>query len=383
MSGAKRHVAGRLAVKVVIVGGGVIGLASAYALVQAGADVTVLDAQDIPNPGSASCDLSRMMRLQYGPQSGYARLAKQALTSWHKLQHSLGVQLYHTTGVCVWPGTASTWSEATRRALRDAGLPYRVVSPKVKAGRVVAHTVLDGIWTEEGGVLLANRVVANLAAATVRKGAQLRPKTEATAVYPALGIVKTRAGEVIQGDAVIIAAGAWTANLLPDLARRLTTIRSIAVYAAPPAELAADWAAAPCTMIETSESMLYALPPVPGAPLKLAGTANLRPGDPSRPEPVSSEEARAVLEAFRPYLRNIDEYKIIGTSMGYYADPSDKTFIVERRDRIMIVSGCGGRMFKFAPLLGEEIAAVLTSAAPASQLDHWTRPLAVPGNSPA
>src|SRR5262249_18771354 len=113
------------------------------------------------------------------------------------------------------------------------------------------------------------------------------------------------------------------------------------------------------------------------------GPANVRPGAPSGPEPVSSEEARAVLEAFRPYLRNIDEYKIIGTSMGYYADPPDKTFIVERRDRIMIVSGCGGRMFKFAPLLGEEIAAVLTSAAPPRQPHHWTKPLAVPGNSPA
>ena len=42
----------------------------------------------------------------------------------------------------------------------------------------------------------------------------------------------------------------------------------------------------------------------------------------------------------------------------------------------MIVSGCGGRMFKFAPLLGEEIAAVLTCAAAAAQLDHWSMPFA-------
>jgi sarcosine oxidase len=129
--------------------------------------------------------------------------------------------------------------------------------------------------------------------------------------------------------------------------------------------------------------MLYALPPVPGAPLKLAGTANLRPADPNRPEPVTPEEALAVREAFRPYLRNVDEYGIIGTAMGHYADPPDKTFIVEGRDRIVIVSGCGGRMFKFAPLLGQEIAAVLTGAASASQLDHWRKPLVTPGQYPA
>ena len=39
-----------------------------------------MDKHDIPNPSSASYDLSRMMQLQYGPQSGYVRLAKRALT---------------------------------------------------------------------------------------------------------------------------------------------------------------------------------------------------------------------------------------------------------------------------------------------------------------
>lgn len=370
--------------KVTIVGGGVIGLAVAYALVDTGCNVTVLDAQDIPNPASASYDMSRMMRLQYGPQSGYTRLAKRALTSWVRLQNELGVRLFHPTGVCVWPTTTCAWTEATAGALRLAGVAYRKISPEAASGRIIDPSVLgDGIWIQEGGVLLAERAVACVAATAARKGAVLRPKTEAESVDPARAIVVTKAGEIIRSDAVIVATGAWTANLFPDLATRLTPIRSIAVYAVPPAEIAADWASAPCTMIETRESMLYALTPVPGAPLKLAGTANLRPADPSRPEPVSPEEARVVREAFRPYLRKVDEYAIIGTAMGHYADTPDKTFIVERRDRVVIVSGCGGRMFKFAPLLGEEIAAVLSGTASESQLDHWRKPVAAPEQPPA
>jgi glycine/D-amino acid oxidase-like deaminating enzyme len=129
-------------------------------------------------------------------------------------------------------------------------------------------------------------------------------------------------------------------------------------------------------MIETRESMLYTLPPVPEAPLKLAGTPNLRQADPDQPEPVSPQETQAVLEAFRPYLSNIERYRIVGTAMGYYADPPDKTFIVERQGRSVIVSGCGGRVFKFGPLLGMEIAAVLTGKATAATLDHWSKPLA-------
>jgi sarcosine oxidase len=362
--------------KIVIVGGGVIGLSAAHALVEAGCDVTVFDAQDIPNPASASYDRSRMMRLQYGPQSGYARLAQRALRSWMELQKALDVQLYRPTGVCLWSATAGAWTAATPAALGDAGVAYREASPEADAGHFINRTTLGrGICIREGGVLLADRVVAALATAAAGKGAMLRPRTPVSAVDTERGIVRTSAGDVTEGDAVIVATGAWTATLFPDFVKRLTPIRSIAIYVTPPAEIAADWAAAPCTMIETRESMLYALPPVPEAPLKLAGTANLRQADPSRPEPVLPEEAQAVLEAFRPYLPNIERYRIIGTSMGHYADPPDKTFIVERQSRAVIVSGCGGRMFKFAPLLAAEIAAVLTNAAAANTLDHWTKPL--------
>jgi glycine/D-amino acid oxidase-like deaminating enzyme len=113
----------------------------------------------------------------------------------------------------------------------------------------------------------------------------------------------------------------------------VTPIRSIVAYVTPPEDRAADWAAVPCTMIETQESMLYILPPVAEAPLKLAGTTNLRQADPDRPEAVSPQEAKSVLEVFRPHLPNIERYRIIDTAMGYYADPPDKTFIVEREGR--------------------------------------------------
>lgn len=368
--------------KVTVVAGGIVGLATAHSLVESGCDVVLLEAQDIPNPSSASCDLNRMMRLQYGPQSGYAQLTHRALAAWSRLQKESGQRLYHQTGVCVWSGTASVWTEATRGALRRARIAYRDVSPNIETGCLFQRTALgDGIFTQQGGVLLAKTALEALAMAAVRKGAVLRPRTEVSNVDSVRGVVRTRTGEIIQSDSVVVAAGAWTAKLLPDLGERLTPIRSIAVYAAPPSELAAAWAAGPCTMIETRESILYALPPVPGAPLKLAGTANLRPADPDRPEPVSPHEAQAVLEAFRPYLPNVDRYKIIGTSMGHYADPPDKVFIVERRDRAIIVSGCGGRMFKFAPLLAEDMAAVITGTAAVTQLDQWSMPSAAPSQT--
>jgi glycine/D-amino acid oxidase-like deaminating enzyme len=363
-------------VKVVVVGGGIVGLSTAHALLEAGCEVTVFDAQAIPNPASASFDRSRMMRLQYGSQKGYAHLAQRALTSWTDLERKLDVQLYRPTGVCVWSATAEAWTLATRGALGDAGIAYGEARLDDHAGRIFNHSALHhGVHTQEGGVLLADRAVTALATAATRKGARLQPGLTVSEVDAERGIVRTASG-IVEADAVVIAVGAWTSKLLRSFDSRVTPVRSIVAYVMPPDELAADWAASPCTMIETRESMLYALPPVPEAPLKLAGTANLRQADPDQPERVSPQEAQAVLEAFRPYLPNIERYRIVGTAMGCYADPPDKTFIVERQGRSVIVSGCGGRMFKFGPLLGMEIAAVLTGKATAATLDHWSKPLA-------
>jgi glycine/D-amino acid oxidase-like deaminating enzyme len=362
-------------VKVVVVGGGIVGLSTAHALVEAGCDVTVFEAQAIPNPASASYDRSRMMRLQYGAQRGYAHLARRALTAWTDLERTLGVPLYRPTGVCVWSATAEAWTSATRSALDEAGIAYGDASLEARAGGIFKRSALHhGVYVQDGGVLLADRAVTELAAAAARKGARLQPGLAVSDVDLERASVRTERG-VVEADAAVIAVGAWTSKLLPRFGRRVTPIRSIVAYVDPPDELAADWAAAPCTMIETRESMLYALPPVPEAPLKLAGTGNLRQADPDRPEPVSPQEAQAVLEAFRPYLRDIERYRIVGTAMACYADPPDKTFIVERHGRSAIVSGCGGRMFKFGPLLGREIAAVLTGEAPASTLDRWSKPL--------
>jgi glycine/D-amino acid oxidase-like deaminating enzyme len=136
-------------------------------------------------------------------------------------------------------------------------------------------------------------------------------ETEATAIDPARGIVRTKTDEIIQSDRVVVAAGAWTAKLFPDLVKRLTPIRSIAIYAAPPPELAAAWAAAPCTMIVSDHRY---------------GHGTLR----------------------APPRRNLS-HRASGSPHDCFR--------------------CGGRMFKFAPLLGEDIAAVLGGIAATTRLD--------------
>jgi len=52
--------------KIIIVGGGIFGVCSAYELVQRGHDVTILDPGPIPYPLASSSDLNKLVRADYG-----------------------------------------------------------------------------------------------------------------------------------------------------------------------------------------------------------------------------------------------------------------------------------------------------------------------------
>jgi phytoene dehydrogenase-like protein len=76
------------------------------------------------------------------------------------------------------------------------GWPIAKVSSMSDAGNLIEHARLgDGIWTQEGGVLLAKAAVAALAAVVARKGALLRPRTEVRTVDPRQGTGMTRTGD--------------------------------------------------------------------------------------------------------------------------------------------------------------------------------------------
>jgi glycine/D-amino acid oxidase-like deaminating enzyme len=179
--------------KVAIVRSGILGLSAAHALLDAKCDVTVFDAYEIPNPASASYDRSRMMRLQYGPQSGYARLAHRALKSWVELEQALETRLYRPTGVCIRSATAESWTAATSVALADVGIEYQAASLDTYTERVLNRSALGhSVYTREGGVLLADQALIALTVVAARKGAWLRLRTPVIDVDTERGLASPR-----------------------------------------------------------------------------------------------------------------------------------------------------------------------------------------------
>jgi len=82
---------------IVVIGGGITGVATARALAQAGSGVLLLEQFPLGHSRGSSHGSSRIFRLTY-PDTQYVRLAQAALEAWRQLEAESGQTLIVRNG---------------------------------------------------------------------------------------------------------------------------------------------------------------------------------------------------------------------------------------------------------------------------------------------
>ena len=208
----------------IVVGLGGIGSAAAYRLAAAGGGRRVLGLEqfELGHDRGASSDVSRITRLSYHRRE-YVELAIKAQAAWREIERASGETILTMTGgLDLAPEGAAESIDDYAEAMTSAGVPFEWLDD-VDVARRWPQWRLDvgtrAIFQESGGIAdpdRGNRAHQRLAR---QAGARILENARVTSLEDEAGelIVRTEDGRTFTAGSVVLAADAWTNDLLGTL----------------------------------------------------------------------------------------------------------------------------------------------------------------------
>jgi sarcosine oxidase len=354
----------------IVIGLGGIGSGAAYWLSRTfGPGVLGLEQFELGHDRGASADHSRIIRLSYH-RPDYVRLARRAYAAWAALEAEAGESIVTVTGgLDLWPPDAAIAQSDYTDSLVAEGVPFELVDAPEVRRRWPQWRLEDGIsglWQAQGGLADPFRGNAAHRRLAIEHGATLLDRRRVVGLRDAGGgelEVTAQDGGAWRTGRVVIAADAWTNQLLAGLGRRLplvVTREQVTYFACPdPAAFAPDrfpvW-------IWMDDPSFYGFPTYGEAGPKVAQDCGGQPVDPDRrtfePDPAAFDRVRAFVERRLPGAAGPP----IFTKTCLYTLTPERDFVVDRLPELpgVVVLLGAGHGFKFASLLGQIAAGLLT-----------------------
>jgi sarcosine oxidase len=366
-------------VDVAVIGLGVTGASTAYALARRGLKVVALDRFSPGHDRGSSHGESRAIRLSYFEHPSYVPLVRAAYEGWRDLEGRAGETLLTVTGILEAGQPGSVIVEGSLSASRQHGIPHEHLSARDVESRFPAFRRppdWSAVWQPDGGFLMAEASVRAFCRLAEAEGAELRTGVRVLGIEPAGGHVRliTDFGPVEAG-AVVIAAGPWMVDLVPELAASLTLTRQVLGWFAPgqPALFAPD--RFPVFILDAPEDIVYGFPDFAGTGMKCAShhaSGVLEHADRRDTVPGPGDEARlrTILDRYVPAASG----PLLRMQECIYTRTPDEDFVLDRHpgdERIVVASPCSGHGFKFGPVLGEILADLATGRTPAHDVSRF------------
>lgn len=350
---------------VVIAGGGIFGVTAALAFRRRGYTVTLFDPGTVPHPLAESTDISKVVRMDYGPDEDYLSLMEEALEGWRRYNARWPKPLYHETGLAfltrgaMTPGSFEheSYRLLTARGHRIERLDGAEIERRFPAWR--GHT--DGYFNRIGGFAESGNVVAQLAREAQAEGVAIHSAAQVSGVHVegsrAAGLIVN--GNVVKAAHVVVAAGAWTPRIVPELAAEFRAVGQPVFHLLPgdPSLFAAE--RFPVFGADISRTGYYGFPVNAGGVVKIANHGVGRVVDPSGAREVTATEHESLRAFLAETFPALSDAPLAGTRVCVYCDTHDEHFWIARdpgREGLTIAAGGSGHGFKFAPVLGDLIA---------------------------
>ena len=354
-----------------------MGCAAAASLARQGAEVLVLERVSPGHIGGSSHGESRVIRLSNFENPAYAPIIRRALELWRELE-TRPHEIFLPTGVLECGSPRSEIIRGTLEAATAGGICVEALTPREVQARFPAVTIPAdwiGVFQQGGGLLRPDNAIRRLLEVAIAGGARLETAKVLRAEQRGDHVEVETADGMIEAGSVVVTAGAWIADLVPELRPYLELTRQVLGWFEPVQPELVGPDALPVFLFDAPGAFVYGFPDFCGLGVKAACHDHgrvLASGDHASQDAAAADlrEVRRVLsEMLAPAAGPLIQCKTC-----LYTNTADQEFIIDRRPgqpRILFASACSGHGFKFASAIGEALAQMALGQQPACDLEAF------------
>jgi glycine/D-amino acid oxidase-like deaminating enzyme len=353
----------------VVIGGGVMGLFTAYHASERLARVVVLERGRIGDPTTASYGRTRSFRNDY-LDATYARLAHEAFRLWIDFEQRTGSKVLVRCGCLniakrsVTPDLAGTYAQLSFETLTRLGMRTESYDAGAIKRRFPYLDADLGHLDLEGGVVDLPAVNGALALALGRRGVRTIERVETRSIVPDRGSIRvtTDAGEIVTRS-LVVTAGHGTndvLSLLPGGRRQVPIARDRpreAKYLVPPAGARDRFTADVMPVIAYLDAGIYCHPIVDGL-VDAVKIGYYNPPDVPRGR-TGIDSIASFVEQCMPGLREAAIRDVEDVDQCDYDLVADDDFVlgaIPGFANAFVGVGWRGTGYKFAPWVGRVLA---------------------------
>lgn len=344
-----------------------MGTAAAYHFARRGSRTLLVEQFEIGHSRGSSHGGSRIIRYTH-PTAGYARLIEPALALWRTLEAEAGERLLRMTGGLYIAPPGDEWLTSAIRIHDALGHRYQLFSGAELPALYPQFCVPPGwraLYHEGSGILSADRCVLAMARLAQEHGAELRERTQVTALEAdGAGVIARLAGpagqETVSAAQAVVCAGPWASHfaraLLPWSLPLRVTGQQVAYFPVTQPEL---YAPGRCPIfIFTGEPHFYGFPIWERPGLVKIAEEYSDEADPNRPTGVNATRLEKLGKLVAGTLAGVAPQPVAAEPCLYTETPT-RDFVIDRHPetpQILFAAGFSGRGFKFSIAVGALLA---------------------------
>jgi len=348
---------------VIVVGLGIMGSATAWALARRGVRVVGLEQYAPFHALGSSHGKTRIIREAYFESPEYVPLVQRAYELWDELGERTGRRLLRVTNGVSIGRLDSPFIVGARESAQRHGLAHELLDAQEARKRFPVLALPDdfvALIEGRAGILFAEECWRAFCEDAVRHGAELRFGVRVHGFAPdGEGMtVETESGR-LRADRVVVTAGPWSATLLADLGLPLEVRRVLVVHVQPDDPTRFRPEMLPIFIMDVPEGEYYGFPFLPDQGVKFGRHDD---GEVCTPESVrrtvTDDEVRWMTGVLERYLPGAAREVLMTVTCLYTMTP-DRHFVIDRHPewpQVVFAAGFSGHGFKFASIMGEALA---------------------------